>query len=51
MDGLDQVTLGLLVILVVVALLFPLSDGRRPRRDRDRERPGRAPDEQSHKRR
>jgi len=53
MDGLDQVTLGLLVILVVVALLFPLSEGRRPRRDRDRDRDrsGSAPDEQSHKRR
>ncbi|MGC5791290.1 hypothetical protein [Herbaspirillum sp.] len=51
MDGLDQITLVLLVILVVVALLFPLSDGRLPRRDRDRERPGNAPDEQSQKRR
>jgi hypothetical protein len=53
MDGLDQITLVLLVILVVVALLFPLSDGRLPRRDRDRhgERPGTAPDEQSQKRR
>ncbi|UWE17242.1 hypothetical protein [Herbaspirillum huttiense] len=51
MDGLDQITLVLLVILVVVALLFPSSDGRLPRRDRDRERPGTAPDEQSQQRR
>lgn len=53
MDGLDQITLGLLLILVVVALLFPLSDGRRSRRERDRHREcsGSAPDEQSHKRR
>ncbi len=34
MDGLDQVTLVLLLLLVVVALLFPLSDGRLPGRRR-----------------
>ncbi|WP_286863915.1 MULTISPECIES: hypothetical protein [unclassified Herbaspirillum] len=53
MDGLDQITLVLLIILVMVALLFPLSDERSPGQDRDRarDRTGTAPDEQSHKRR
>lgn len=49
MDGLDQVTLLLLIILVVVALLFPLSDGRIRRRDRDGT--DRGPDTQDHKHR
>ena len=34
MDGLDQITLVLLFLLVVVALLFPLTDGRSPGRVR-----------------
>nr|WP_198981275.1 hypothetical protein [Herbaspirillum sp. ASV7] len=38
MDGLDQVTLVLLFLLVVVALLFPLTDGRSPGRDRHERR-------------
>ncbi|MET2989385.1 hypothetical protein G5B88_03255 [Herbaspirillum seropedicae] len=51
MDGLDQITLILLFILVVVALLFPLSEGRSLHRDRDRQNPGQETDEQAHKRR
>ncbi|MBB5392389.1 MULTISPECIES: hypothetical protein [unclassified Herbaspirillum] len=47
MDGLDKITLALMVLLVVVALLFPLSgsrgDGRKdgdgaPAKDRKRHR-------------
>lgn len=49
MDGLDQITLLLLVILVVVALLFPLTDGRI--RPRDRDGTGQEADTQDHKRR
>ncbi|WDZ96834.1 hypothetical protein Herbaro_03320 [Herbaspirillum sp. WKF16] len=34
MDGLDKITLLLMVCLVVVALLFPLSGGHLPQRRR-----------------
>lgn len=51
MDALDQITLILLFILVVVAILFPLSEGRSLRRDRNRKNPGQETDEQAHKRR
>ncbi|KAF1036820.1 MAG: hypothetical protein GAK35_04023 [Herbaspirillum frisingense] len=37
MDGLDKITLVLLVVLVAVALLFPLSAGHLPRRGGRRE--------------
>lgn len=39
MDGLDQVTLVLLCILVLVAVLFPLTEGRpsQPGKTRERE--------------
>lgn len=34
MDGLDRITLMLLVVLVVVALLFPIAEGRGNRGER-----------------
>ncbi|MDR6585010.1 hypothetical protein HBH1_00804 [Herbaspirillum sp. BH-1] len=37
MDGLDRITLVLLVVLVVVALLFPLTEGRAKHRERQRQ--------------
>jgi len=37
MDGLDRITLLLLAFLVVVALLFPLSEGRAHRREKHRQ--------------
>ncbi len=34
MDGLDRITLVLLVVLAVVALLFPLTEGHAKHRER-----------------
>lgn len=50
MDGLDQVTLVLLFLLVVVALLFPLTDGRLPDRDRHERRDDEAGEGESKRR-